>query len=275
MRARVLTAVLSLTLATSLGVLTVSTQQSGTLTLKNGQVLTGELVDLGGGGFTFRVNGQNREIARADVASIDFGGDTLNAPEGARTLAADTALVVLRNGNTLTGEFYDVGGTQPLRLTFRNSAGERVLDANDVRRIYLARVDGATAAASFGPPTATITVSSRQAWTNTGLTVREGQTIHLATSGEITFSPRNHRATVVGSVDNLLDAKAPMPRVLQGALLGRVGLANSRTSGGTVFAIGNQATIVAPASGPLFLGVNDSGVNDNRGDFTVAITLVP
>jgi hypothetical protein len=278
MRAHSSTALLALAVATVLGVAGVATQQTGTLTLRNGQTLMGELVDLGGVGFTFRVNGQNREIPKAEVTAIDFGGDAVDVPPAARTLAAETSLVLMRNGSTLEGDFYDIGGTQPLRLTFRTAAGERVIDAGDVRRIYLTRVAAAAparAGGGGGQPTVTITVSSRQPWTPTGLTVRQGQTIRLSSGGEVVFTSRNHRALVTGSVDNLRDTKAPMPGVPQGALIGRIGVPNARISTGPVFAIGNLSELVVPGSGPLFLGVNDSGLDDNQGSFTVAITVVP
>ena len=58
---------------------------------------------------------------------------------------------------------------------------------------------------------------------------------------------------------------APLPRALAGALLGRIG-------SGQPFAIGNLTSVVMPADGELFLGVNDDGLNDNSGQFTVTVT---
>jgi hypothetical protein len=77
-------------------------------------------------------------------------------------------------------------------------------------------------------------------------------------------------------VDGLFDSNAPIPSAPQGALVGRIGTARAtRGSGGTTFAIAGQSTVVMPADGVLYLGVNDSGVNDNRGEFTVRITPNP
>jgi hypothetical protein len=61
--------------------------------------------------------------------------------------------------------------------------------------------------------------------------------------------------------------------VSQGALIGRVGgVARGRgASGGQVFQIGDQTSVVMPADGTLYLGVNDSGLDDNRGNFSVRI----
>jgi hypothetical protein len=250
------------------GAVAVSAQQSATITLASGEKLSGELVDLGGSGFTVRVNGQDRQIGRGDVHLISFGGDTA-VPDAARNLPTGSVVAVLNNGETIQGEFYDIGGTRPLNLTFRTASGERVVNSDQVRAIYLTRVTEGSAGGGQSAPQRTVTVSSR-AWTPTGITVRRGQTVRFDANGEVTFSPQNHVATPAGSRDNLFDSRAPVPTLLQGALIGRVGA--SGRGGGSVFAIGGQNTVVMPADGQLFLGVNDSGLGDNRGDFSVGIT---
>ncbi len=47
-------------------------QENATLTLRNGDKVIGQLVDLGGVGFTVKVNGTERNIPTNDVAVIDF-----------------------------------------------------------------------------------------------------------------------------------------------------------------------------------------------------------
>jgi hypothetical protein len=201
----------------------------------------------------------------------------MDVPNQAKELSGSSNLVVLRNGETVTGEFYDVSGTQPLRLTFKTASGERVFEARDVRAIYMTKAEGSVAGGAGGsesgaPSAHTVTVSARS-WTATGITVRQGQTVNFKASGEITFSPRSHKASPAGSVDNLFDTNAPVPTALQGALVGRLGAgATGRGGSGRVFLIGNQGSVVMPAGGQLFLGVNDSGLNDNQGSFTVGIT---
>lgn len=261
--------------------LTVSAvQQSSTILLNSGETITGELVDLGGVGFTVRVGGQDRVIRQGDVASIDFGGGPFDHPAAARDLAAGNNLVVLRSGEAVVGEFYDVSGTTPLRIVFRTPAGERVFMSNDVRRIYLQRAPGtAVTLPETVPPTslpdaiATVAVSARTAWTDTGITVAQGERLRFAATGTIVFSPRGHRAVPAGSEDNLRDTNAPVRNALQGALIGRVGgtVRGRGASSGSVFVIGAQTSVVMPAGGQLFLGVNDSGLNDNSGQFSVQI----
>jgi hypothetical protein len=59
-------------------------------------------------------------------------------------------------------------------------------------------------------------------------------------------------------------AGSPLPNQFAGALIGRIG-------NGQPFAIGDQASLQMPASGPLYLGVNDDVMNDNQGQFNVVI----
>lgn len=252
-------------------VIAVGAQHSATLTLASGERLQGELVDLGGSGFTFRVNGQERQIPRGDVRVIDFAGGSADVPDAARNLASGSNLLVLRNGETVQGEFYDVSGTQPLQITFRTGSGERQVPANEIQRIYMSRVDGSGSGAggSGGLQGQTVTVSSRTRWTPTGINVRRGQTVRFEAKGEIRFSPQNHVATPAGSRDNLYDSNAPLPKSLQGALIGRVG---GMRGGGQVFGIGDQGSVPMPADGQLYLSVNDSGLDDNSGGFTVVVS---
>jgi hypothetical protein len=250
-------------------------QQTATLTLRSGATLSGELVDLGGSGFTFRVNGQDRDIPKGDVQSIDFGGNAIDIPAAARTLEGGMHLLVLRNGDVVSGEFYDVAGANPIRLTFRTTTGERQYSGSDVRRIYMARVadgtgGGVTPGAGVQPSTGvgrTVRVPARTAWTTTGITVKQGQVIRFEATGEIRINA-NDVAIPTGNHRSLFDQKAPVPSVLQGALVGRVLLGRGA---GSAFGIGNQASIPMPANGVLYLGVNDSQLNDNSGEYTVVI----
>ena len=54
-----------------------------------------------------------------------------------------TSQVVLRNGQTIDGSLYDIGGTSPLRLTIRTNNGEREVSSNEVARIVIARPENA------------------------------------------------------------------------------------------------------------------------------------
>jgi hypothetical protein len=84
-------------------------QSSATLTLRSGEKISGDLVDLGGVGYTVRVNGNERQIPQHDVAVIDFTGGTMSDADWAKFTG--TSQVILRNGQTIDGSLYDIGGT--------------------------------------------------------------------------------------------------------------------------------------------------------------------
>jgi hypothetical protein len=243
-------------------------QSSATLTLRSGEKVSGELIDLGGVGYTIKVNGADRQIAQNDVAVIDFtGGD----PDWSKFTG--TSQIVLRNGQTIDGSLYDIGGTSPLKLTIKTAGGEREFSSNDVARIVVARPDnvatgttGTTGVASTPPVAGAITVQANQPWTSTGITVRKGQRVTFQTTGEIQLSDDpNDIATPDGAKGGRRIANGPLPNGLAGALIGRIG------PNGTPFGIGNMNSISAPASGVLYLGINDNGFGDNKGNFQVVV----
>lgn len=243
-------------------------QNSATLTLRSGEKVSGDLVDLGGVGFTVRVSGNERQIPQNDVAVIDFTGGSMSDADWAKF--SGTTQIVLKNGQTIDGQLYDIGGATPLRLSIKTGSGDRELSSNEVARIVMARPDnvatGTTGAAVTTAPVAgAVTVQANQPWTSTGRTVRRGQTLTFQTTGEVQLSGD---AADIANADGAKNARyavnAPMKQVLAGALIGRIG-------NGAPFAIGNQTTIVAPASGVLFLGVNDDGFEDNKGNFQVIV----
>ena len=49
-----------------------SAQEHATIVMRNGERRGGELVDLGGVGFTLRVGGQDQQIPVNDVAAVEF-----------------------------------------------------------------------------------------------------------------------------------------------------------------------------------------------------------
>jgi hypothetical protein len=246
-------------------------QENVTVTLRSGERLTAQLVDMGGSGFALKVNGQDRQVPTGDVAVIDFAGGTMSESDWGR-LSGGQHVVWLRNGQVLTAELVDVGGTSPLRITVRDANGNRDLTSTEVSRIVLARPTNVAATTGTGTTGATagdgsVIVSARQQWTPTGITVRRGETLRITTTGEIQLSAdSNDVASPAGAKSGRYPtANAPMPRVLAGGLLGRIG-------NGQPFPIGDQTSLPMPAAGQLFLGVNDDDVNDNNGEFRVQIT---
>jgi hypothetical protein len=253
-------------------------QQSAMFVLRSGEQVSGELVDMGGSGFQVRVGGSPRQIATGDVAVIDFSGSTSFPDSEVNQVQNGKHLIVLSNGQIVSGNLFDIGGTQPKRISVHTDTGNREFRSNEVRRIYLARPSGARAAtppppAALGSSTLPATggqirVPGNQRWTDTGITVRKGDRVTFNASGQVQFSANaSDTASSVGASSGQRPA-GPMANVPVGALLGRVGPV-------AVFAIGNQTSLTMPADGRLFLGVNDDQITDNHGEFTVDVRPDP
>src|SRR5512145_525139 len=92
-----------LTLAAFAAVGLVSAQVSTTLTLRSGEQISGQLVDMGGSGFAVRVGGQDRQIPTGEVALIDFGGGNMSQADWDR-VSGGQHVIWLRSGEVLTGQ---------------------------------------------------------------------------------------------------------------------------------------------------------------------------
>jgi len=249
-----------------------------TLVLKSGEKVRCELIDLGGGGFAVRVSGADRQIPTGDVAVIDFTGAPFRPAELDRVRQGQ-ALAVFHSGDVFEGRLTDIGGTDPLRMTFSTGGGTRDVNSSELSRVYLSRWEGMPG--STGAVTqpgeapnleqggAGMTIPANQCWTNTMRSVRQGQRVTFLGTGEIQLSADpDDIAGVAGARNGRLSASAPIPGAIVGALIGRVG-------NGRPFGIGNQTVALPmPASGQLWLGINDDHCPDNRGQFKVQINIL-
>lgn len=255
-------------MASALLPLGAAAQENATVILKSGEKLNAQLVDLGGVGFTLRVNGQERQVPKGDVAVIDFTGSDMTEADWAK-FSSGQSLLVLRNGETISGDLYDIGGTTPLKIIFKTGSGERAVSSSEIGRIVLARPTGnavATSGSAQIPAGDGIAVPGNQKWTSTGLTVRRGEVLNFSSTGEVRLSADSADvAHASGALSQRYSQNAPLPRNFAGALIARVG-------NGEPFPIGGPtATVTMPAAGQLFLGINDDDVNDNHGGFRVTV----
>ena len=114
-----------------------------------------------------------------------------------------------------------------------------------------------------------VRVESRVRWTDTGIDVRAGQTVGFDARGTVRLGPtENEVAGVDGTLSRRRDNGAPMANQAEGALIARIG--NS-----PVFFVGDLNSVRAPATGRLYLGVNDGDLGNNSGDFQVVVSLQP
>jgi hypothetical protein len=242
-------------------------QNNATFTLRSGETVSGELVDLGGVGFTITVNGQERRIPRDEVSIIDFAGAGMSEADWAR-VGSGQQVLWLRSGETINGSLFDVAGSYPKKIIFKTDGGERTFASTEVSRIVLSRpnnLPSGTTGSPVMPGGAGIAVAGNQQWTSTGITVRRGETLQLNSTGEVQLSTDSADvATPYGAKSQRLAPGAPMPTTFAGALIGRIG-------NGAPFPIGGATSLQAPAAGQLFLGINDDNLGDNQGGFRVEI----
>jgi hypothetical protein len=255
-------------LVASFGVTSAWAQVSSVIVLRSGDRVRGSLVDMNASGFELTVNGNKRAIRPGDVAAISFTGDVSDNQWDA--VRSGTTVIVLRNGQTVSGELYDIGGRSPLRITVRNNNGERELNSSEIARILFARPANADDTPSTPEPGAGggpgVVLPATQQWVQTGVVVQRGETVNFQSTGRIRLSRANNDfAQVTGSTLQRYAPNSPLPQFLAGALIGRVG-------NGQPFAIGDQTSIPMPASGMLWSGVNDDSMGDNSGQYNVVVT---
>jgi hypothetical protein len=250
-------------------------QVTATAVLKSGQRHTGK-------NLSYRIDlkqvilreslAEEPRIPVDQVAYVDFGG----TPDPSNlNLSGSQEAVVMRNGTVHRGQIIQLGHADasdlstPFLVIYKDEGGqERRITHEGVARVYF--VGGGQAAGQSGgnsvtPPAAgqPFTVSSQQQWLPTGLMVNRGEIFIVRATGQITVGgDGNPTASPAGT--GKTDGANPLPNLSTGALIGRIG-------DGQPFAIGTQTRIPASANGQLFLGVNDSHLEDNRGNFQVEV----
>jgi hypothetical protein len=111
-----------------------------------------------------------------------------------------------------------------------------------------------------------IRVRGDERWTDTGIDVRAGDTLSFDAQGTVQLSDSgNDIAGVGGARSGRRAPGAPLSSQSAGALIARIG-------NGDTLLVGTRRTLRAPASGRLYLSVNDDYLADNSGDFQVMVT---
>jgi hypothetical protein len=206
------------------------------------------------------------KMTRADVVSRTLHVSLCVAAclVGVGLLAADT--LVLRNGREIRGELIRVDGD---RVEFAEDRGRRrSYDRDEVDRIELGRGrDDDDYVHEVGPAgEREVSVRADRPWTDTGIRVRRGQTVSFEASGEVRWGG-DRKDGPEGERNSPFNADRPIPGRAGAALIGRVGDREDDP-----FFIGdNRGGIRMPASGRLYLGVNDDILRDNSGAFRVRI----
>ncbi len=146
-------------------------------------------------------------------------------------------------------------------------------------RNRLANLPKTSAAETESPRKLTARVPANQAWSDTGIDLKQGDQVTITASGTIRASAdsRLSPASPDGLLTNCSGAAKlygheagvfPAPNLPCWSLLGRITGGKSST-----FEIGANKTFTAPAAGRLYLGPNDDNAADNSGAWTAIITV--
>lgn len=255
--------------------------ERATFILTDGERKSGEVVFHGGNAANFidgqlnlGDNGKEQSFPIDQVAVIDFAGSAPAAAELAK-VPASGQVVVTRDGNAIPGRFVNIvrGDT----LLWENASGQQQQFAvRDVARVYLNPQSARTVFNYTGPAAVgtsgtlansrTIQVPANQKWIDTGIDVNAGANVVFQASGEVTIGRSPGQTATPDGNGSYRNNNYPDPTAPGGALIGKVG-ANGRP-----FGIGSQSQpLPMPASGRLYLGVNDNEIGDNSGAFSVAV----
>ncbi|HEY3381569.1 MAG TPA: hypothetical protein VGK32_07365 [Vicinamibacterales bacterium] len=259
--------------------------------------------------FHLSVSGNDRAFPMDQVAAIDFTGANPSTSE-LDSLPTDgrTGVMVMRDGGKVRGHLHNIIASGHVQWV--NEAGVRQNWAiRDVSRLYLnppsahlaydsmLRRDqergqgqgqgqgraqgrgqeqdrgrgqgrGQDRGQVFGGPddqnTGAIRLDGNQPWVDTGVRVREGRRLVFVATGRITLADRVSSGPA--GTRAVRCSRCPVRNAPAGALIGRV-------DDGEPFLIGAFTEPMAmPASGRLFLGINDDYFDDNGGAFRVTMS---
>lgn len=266
----------------------ITAAERATFVLRNGDRVSGELTYKGGTVYT--LNG--RDYPADEVAVIEFVpgappvSELQQLPTSSQTAEHERDLFVMRDGSIVRGKLHQFapdgssvsfdpqgGSSAADRRTVPSSQVARVyVNARNARELFARRINrgGASPAATAttgAVPAGSIAVQGNQAWTDTGWIVRRGDRVSITATGTINFAQGG--GDVTSTPDGNFDFtgprnRYPVPSVPVGALIGRI-------DNNPAFAVGHGQTITMPASGRLFLGVNDDEFSDNSGAFNVVL----
>ncbi len=270
----------------AVAVAVVLAQPQVTVVLTNGQSYDGSLVYRNNTVGVMTTNGL-RSFPANNVAVIEFAPgqpdpDELSQVNTGLTsfLRGQQQVLVLQDGQVISGNGVSISPDGQISLNTQN--GRNNYMASDVARLYLnpsaaQRLLASNQLGNQGNMGAvgtsgqynmqgaqTINVPANQAWTGTGLQVNQGDQLTFRAAGRIHWGPAANQ--IVGPNGGRgISGNYPVPTAGVGALIGRVG--NSQP-----FLIPmNGETVTMPASGQLYLGINDDNVSDNSGAFQVQI----
>lgn len=224
-----------------------STATADTIRLKNGEVVTGRIVNYAGGAFTVEIQiGSYSDRVRAridlrDVETIEFDGRS--EPATTRPSVPES-----RNPPTIDRSPVTKSSTPTTSTTQKAVEPPSATSASIAKELILQ-------------------VPSREEWTYANVTVRRGDRISLSASGKIKLSSTKECGPEGIALDDKDKLIASSPT---GSLIAVIGDDND-----DFIFIGKEKEFTAARDGKLFLSVNEGNLNDNEGSFSVRIRIDP
>ncbi len=117
------------------------------------------------------------------------------------------------------------------------------------------------------PTTEQVTVDSTRSFVDTGVTLAAGDEVEIVATGRSFHGGGDGSSGPEGDSDPGLRQFNVLADANHNALIGKIG------PSGTLFLVGAKLNFTADEDGPLILGVNDTGVNNNSGGYAVTITI--
>jgi hypothetical protein len=192
----------------------------------------------------------------------------------AAAVSADT--LVMRNGTRISGrliglrdgvfEFEEERGLRRSRVIRVEQVDVRTIEIDQDGPGPFDRGDRDTepVARPRGLREREVEVQARTQWTDTGVSVRNGQTLYFEASGRVRWGSSRQDGPE-GEHNSPRNPSRPIAARPAAALIGRVG-------DDAPFFIGSGTEgIRVRGSGTLFLGINDETLDDNSGSFRVTV----
>ena len=190
----------------------------------------------------------------------------------AAIVSADT--LVMRNGTRISGrliglrdgvfEFEEDRGLRRSRVIRVEQVDVRTIEIDQDGPGPFDRSDNEPVGRARGLREREVNVQARTQWTDTGVNIRNGQTLYFEASGRVRWGS-NRQDGPEGENDSPRNPSRPIPARPAASLIGRVG-------DDAPFFIGSDTEgIRVRGSGTLFLGINDETLDDNSGSFRVTV----
>ena len=206
--------------------------------------------------------GSRRWIARSVMLlalSAGLQADTLYLRNGTRVQGE---LIGMRNGQIEFEERRSFGSSRTLRFD-RNEVDRIDFDGGYGNSNNNSNNNNGFGARPSGMRERQAIVSANQAWSDTGIDVRAGQTVYFEAQGRIRWG-RDRQDGPEGENNSPSNPNRPMGNRNAAALIGKIG-------NDMFFIGGDTGPVRMRSSGRLYLGVNDDVLTDNSGNFRVVV----